>query len=78
MKVHIEADSQEEFDIKRVALIKALAGSQFEVIEKAAIPKVPTPSEIPAQNQMMEYWDARLRLMTKKLKKEIAEIIGEK
>lgn len=77
MRVHIEAESQEEFDSKRVDLIRALAGSQLEVIEKAAIPKAPTPSEIPAQNQMIEHWDARFRSMISKLKADIAEIIGE-
>ncbi len=71
MKIHVEADSQEEFDLKRPDLVKALAGSKHEVVFKPS----PKRSELPAQNQMVEYWDKKLNAMIKNLKKEIEEVL---
>jgi hypothetical protein len=84
MRISIEAESQEEFDSKRSDLIKALAGSKFEVkrverpgtrydLEKS--PGSPRGTVFEAQRQILEHWDAKFHAMISDLKKEVGEIL---
>jgi len=75
MKVRINADSQDEFDSKRDELIKAIAGSRYDVdLEKSYKAK---DSPIKAQNEMVNYWGSQFEKMIRELKKDIEKIIDE-
>jgi len=85
MKIHIEAESQEEFDNKREALLKALAGKNFKIeplkdhptiydLEKPALS--PRKAIFRAQNEMMGHWDKKYKAMVNNIKKEISEVLG--
>ena len=80
MRVEIEADSQEEFDGKREALLKSLAGNQYDVIKKAKAFSLYDQEKPPienrrafftVQNEMMDYWDSRYQKMINDLKKDV-------
>lgn len=84
MKITIQADSQEEFDAKRVMLIKKLAGPSFDVLIKSRTKSVyngelsalsPRRSMLRAQNEMMDFWDQKYQRMVELLKKDIEAII---
>jgi len=86
MKVRIEA-TQEEFDLKRAALLKALSGDRFDIVK--AEPRVKTLYDqqkpaiqlrrayFTAQNEIMDHYDAEFKKMFDGLKKDIEKIIGE-
>lgn len=79
MKLSIAADSQQEFDEKRTEIIKAIAGSKFEVIVKAKGQNVFNTATIPyykSQAEMLEYWDTKFRKVLSDIKNDIEEIIG--
>ena len=79
MKFVVESESQEEFDSKRVELIKAIAGSKLDVEIKAKGQKKPNEAREPhykAQGEMLNYWNSRFDQMVKELKAQVDEIIG--
>jgi hypothetical protein len=86
MKIRIEAQSQEEFDEKRVELMKAIAGSRFDLSVK---PKPrsrydrersslePRTPHYKAQAEMLDFHDRNFDRMLAELKREIREILME-
>jgi len=85
MRLVIEAESQEEFELKRSELIKKIAGSKFEVILKSKVPSVydkqkPAIAErksyFKAQDQMLEYWDKKFKKMIDEIKKDVEDVLG--
>ena len=78
MKVHIESDSQEEFDAKREALIKAIAGNSL--IVKAdptdrATSKTPRKPYYKAQQESLKYFNDKFEEATAAIKAQIDEIL---
>lgn len=73
MRVRI-ISTQEEFDEKRIDLLKAIAGKKAKVTENALLSK---PSPIKAQNEMLEYWDKQWQSTVAQIKKEIGEMVDE-
>jgi hypothetical protein len=71
MKVHVEAESQQEFEEKRTELLKALAGDRFEIIVKSA----PKKAKFRAENEMLNHWDKRFKAMIAIMKKEVSAIL---
>lgn len=79
MKFIVESDSQEEFDSKRVEIIKAIAGKKLDVEIKQKGQKKPNEAREPhykAQGEMLNYWNSRFDQMVKELKAQVDEIIG--
>jgi hypothetical protein len=77
MKVIIEA-SQQEFDSKKQALIKALQGSNFEIIKAKSQVSFRTPrtGRFKAQKEMLAHYDEKFQEMLKGIKEDIDAIIG--
>jgi len=79
MKIKIEADSQEEFDIKRGGLIKAIAGNKFKVSLSPVNETKPGEPKKPfyiAQEQMMAHYNELYRGTIEAILKDIDEVIG--
>ena len=79
MKFSLKAESQEEFDLKRAEIIKAIAGSKLDVEIKQKGQKKPNEAREPhykAQGEMLNYWNSRFDQMVKELKAQVDEIIG--
>ena len=80
MKVRLESESQEEFDRKRPELIKAIAGSKYDVEVKLkgqvsqATPRQPFYK---AQGEMLEHWHRRYKATVKGIKEQVLEIISD-
>jgi len=74
MKILIEG-SQEEFDEKRLDILKAIGAGKFEITEK---PVQMRRAFFNAQNQMMDHWDADFKNMLEELKKDIEKVIDGK
>ena len=77
MKVKIEA-TQEEFEEKRPQLIKAIAGSKFEVsLRKAEESTAGEPRKpfYKAQEQMLDYWANKYDEMIDDILKDIDEVL---
>jgi len=80
VKMQLGADSQEEFDSKRPELIKAIAGSKYEVAIKKKGQKdsiSPRDPYFKSQDQMLRYWDDKFQATLKDIKREVLEIIKE-
>jgi hypothetical protein len=86
LRVHIEADSQAEFDKKRLGLIQHLAGTTYDVVAKSRISSVyskqkPAIAErkgyFKAQNEMIAYWDGKWAQTLKNIKRDVAKVIDE-
>jgi len=79
MKVVIKAGSQEEFDAKREELIKAIAGSKFNVVitpkEDGSMEDEKEPFYA-SQATILEEWDHEFNSMIAEIKREIGEVIG--
>jgi hypothetical protein len=78
LKVKIEA-TQEEFDEKRSQLIKAIAGSKFEVLLKKPDESVAGEPRKPfykAQAEMLEHWDDLYKETIEQIIKDIDEVLG--
>jgi len=85
MRVKVEA-TQEEFDRKRPELLVALSGGHFDIIK--AKPKTKTVYDLEkpaiqmrrayftAQNQIMDYYDAKFKKMMADIKKDIEDILA--
>ena len=71
MKVSIEADSQNEFDLKRADLIDRLAGDFYDV----DIVKAERGSNIPFQDELLDHFNKRFESVLKDIKKEISKVI---
>lgn len=67
MKVHIEAESQEEFDQKRYDLVKALIGVS---------PVATRKGYYRYQNDMLEYFGEIFDQRMKEMKAQISEVIA--
>lgn len=79
MKVIIEG-SQEEIDEKRADLIKAIAGSMYDVQLKRKDERSPNEEGVPffrAQAEMMKHWDHEFKETLESIKREINEIIDQ-
>ena len=79
MKVIIKAASQDEFDGKRVELIKSIAGSKYDVEIRPKGESKPSDEKEPyyvAQAHILEEWDLEFKTMMSEIKKEIAEVIN--
>lgn len=77
MKIKIES-TQEEFDEKRPQLIKALAGSKFEVSLRKANESVagePREPYYEAQKEMLDYWNSKYEEMIEDIIKDIDEVL---
>ncbi len=66
IKIDIEADSQNEFDEKRIEIVKALMGN---------IPLKPRKAVHRFQNELSDYYDKRFRQHLEKIKKEVGEVL---
>lgn len=78
MKVKIDG-TQEEFDAKRADLIKAIAGSQYDVVLKKKDERSVEDEGEPyfkAQADMLVFWDERFKATLKTIREELDEIIG--
>jgi hypothetical protein len=78
VKVLFESTSQEEFDEKRVDLIKAIAGSRLKATVRNAKESRPLEAKKPvyqAQKEMLDDLDANFFRMLKEIKREINEVI---
>jgi hypothetical protein len=79
MKVVIKAGSQEEFDEKREELIKAVAGSKYDVVitpkgeSKATEPREPFYA---SAGHVCKEWDGNFADTIQAIKHDIAEIIA--
>jgi len=81
MKLNIEAESQAEFDAKRYDIIKAVAGSVYDVsVKKKGEKSANEPREpfYKSQGEMLEHWDGKFRDVLETIKFEIGNIIDEK
>ena len=78
MKVVIKAGSQEEFDAKREELIKAIAGTKFDVEIRPKGESKAIEERAPfyvSQEKILEEWDADFQETLRAIKHEIAEVI---
>lgn len=78
MRVTVKARSQEEFDEKRIELIKSVAGSKYDVVitpkgeSKTTEPREPFYE---SQAKIQEEWDAEFADTLRAIKHDIGEII---
>lgn len=80
MKAIFESVSQEEFDEKRIPLIKAIAGSRLKATVRDARESRPLEAKEPvyrAQKEMLANLDANFSKMLKEIQREVNEIIEE-
>jgi len=80
MKAIFQSLSQEEFDKKRPALIKAIGGSRLKVSIRDSESSRPTEAKEPvylAQKETLESMDKDFKKMIEGLKADISEIIEE-
>ena len=80
MRVKIEADSQEEYELKKAALLEKIAGPAYEVRLKKkgqSLVNEPRPAHYQAQKEMLEYWNARFREVIEEIKDEVSNAINE-
>jgi len=80
MKIRLESESQEEFDLKRPEIIKAIAGSKYDVeLKRKGQVSQATPRQpyFKAQGQMLEHWQRRYKAAVKDIKEQVLEIIEE-
>jgi len=78
MKVTIKARSQEEFDEKRIDLIKSVAGSKYDVdIRLKGESKATEPREpfYESQAKIQSEWDSDFADTLRAIKNDIGEII---
>lgn len=78
MKISI-VGTQEEFDAKRPDLIKAIAGSRYDVTIRKKGERTSEDRAEPffvAQAEMLDHWDGKFRDTLNAIKREINEIIG--
>ena len=74
MKVSIEVDSQEEFDLKKSDLIKRIAGHRYDIdLEKSMNPPVSTG--VKAQDDMIKYFYDEFDIVITAIKKDVEEIL---
>ena len=71
MKVSIEAESQNEFDLKRADLIFRLAGDFYEV----DIVKAERESNVEFQDELFDHFNKRFEMVLGEIKKEILKVI---
>lgn len=79
MKIRIETDSQEEFDSKRLDLIKAIAGDKFIVKadpKDRATSKTPRKPYFKSQAELLAHWNQKFEEALRDCKAQIDEIIG--
>ncbi len=77
MKINIEA-TQEEIDLKRPELIKALAGKKFKVSIRPVNEKLANEARKPvyqAQKEMLGFYDEKFKQMLEGIKRDIDELI---
>lgn len=77
MKINIEA-TQEEIDLKRPELIKALAGKKFKVSIRPVNEKLANEARKPvyqAQKEMLGFYDEKFKQMLEDIKRDIDELI---
>jgi hypothetical protein len=78
MKIKIEAVDQKEFDHKRTALIKKIAGNKLDVkIEEKGRSKAgeSRPPFYQAQKEMLDHWNEEFQQVLTDIKEEIANVI---
>lgn len=74
MRVEIDVESQEEFDLKRGELLQTIAGDHYHIdLEKSIAPKVSTG--VDAQDEMISEWTKMFDQAIKKIKAEVAEVL---
>jgi len=74
VKIRIEA-TQEEFDLKRDDLIKALSKKPRSRYDQQRSVTEPRKPYYKAQEELLEFHNTRFREMLEELKKEIGEVI---
>lgn len=77
MKINIEA-TQEELDLKRPELIKALTGKKFKVKIRPINEKLASEAREPiyrAQKEMLDYYNAEFKKLLEEIKKDIDEVV---
>jgi len=78
MKVVIKAGSQEEFDAKRPELIKAIAGTKYNVTitpkDGGSMEAEKDPFYV-SQADILEAWDSEFFKMLEQLKHDISGVI---
>ena len=78
MKIAIESESQEEFDLKREEIIKAVAGSKLRVSISNKATSLATDPKKPyfkSQKEVLKHWDDKFQKMIADIKADIDEII---
>lgn len=79
MKVIIQAANQDEFDAKRVELIKSVAGSKYDVDIRPKGESKATDESVPfhaAQAEILDHWNQAFNAMIADIKHDIAEVIA--
>ena len=78
MKMTIESATQEEFDLKRLDLIKAIAGEKYIVKAEPtnrATSKTPRRPYYKAQAESLKYWNDKFEAACEDIKAQIDEIL---
>jgi len=76
VKISIETESQEEFDSKRLDLIKAIAGKKLKIkVMEGSTSQTPKEPYFKAQREMLTYWNRKYLEAIRDAKAEIDEII---
>jgi hypothetical protein len=74
MRVEIDVESQEEFDLKRGELLQTLAGDHYHIdLEKSIAPKVTTGVKV--QDEMIDEWAILFDQTIEKIKADVAEVL---
>ena len=74
MRVEIDVESQEEFDLKRGELLQTLAGGHYHIdLEKSIAPKVTTGVKV--QDEMIDEWARLFDQTIEKIKADVAEVL---
>lgn len=73
MRVEIECESQEEFDLKRAELLQTIAGKHYHIdLEKA---EAETTSGIPAQDEMTDHFIKMFEKTIEDIKADVAKVL---
>lgn len=73
MRIEIECESQEEFDLKRADLLQTLAGRHYHIdLEKAMAENT---SGIPVQDEMVDHFVKMFERTIENIKADVAKVL---
>jgi len=73
MRVEIEVESQEEFDLKRSQLINMLAGDRFDIDLEKSIKQI--SSGIKAQDEMLDHYKKKFEKVISNIKSDMENVL---